>query len=64
MQHKKHINLIHFLLDDEFSGTLKKFIAKKEPNRVISHKYSSIDYKVKVYDKVCTPFIDLKLFEK
>ncbi|AZA79846.1 hypothetical protein EG347_21335 [Chryseobacterium sp. G0186] len=64
MQHKKHINLIHFLLDDQFANTLKKFILEKEQYRVISHKYNSIDYKVKVYDKVCTPFIDLKLFKK
>lgn len=64
MQYKKHINLIHFLLDDQFADTLKKFISQKEQSRVISHKYNSINYKVKVYDKVCTPFIDLKLFER
>ncbi|MCS4305659.1 hypothetical protein DRF65_11710 [Chryseobacterium pennae] len=64
MQHKKYINLIHPLLDDQFAETLKKFTSEKERYRVISHKYNSINYKVKVYDKVCTPFIDLKSFEK
>lgn len=52
------------MLDDQFADTLKKFISEKEQYRVISHKYNSINYKVKVYDKVCTPFIDLKLFER
>ncbi|MDQ0064670.1 hypothetical protein J2T03_000553 [Chryseobacterium lathyri] len=55
---------MHFILDDEFAEKLKEFISKKEQKSIISHKYNSIGYRVKVYDKVCTPFINLKLFEK
>lgn len=64
MQQRKYLTLIHFILDDDFSKKLKNFNEEKEPQKVISHKYNSIGYKVKVYDKVCTPFIDLKRFEK
>lgn len=58
------MTLIHFLLDDSFAEKLQKFVSKKELNKAISYKYHSTDYKVKVYDKVCTPFINLKLFDK
>lgn len=63
MQNK--INLIYFLLDPVFTKEVYKFnITKKNiKNKLYSKKFNTKNFKVKTYDKVSTPFIEVKLFE-
>ncbi len=63
---KNKINLIYFTLTPKLTEHLRK-ISSNVPNsrryNVFCKRYNTNDLKVKLYDKVSTPFIDTKLFE-
>ncbi|OPB88224.1 hypothetical protein BAS06_13735 [Elizabethkingia miricola] len=67
MNHMKNkINLIYYTLTPKLTEHLKK-ISTKIPDssnyNIFSQRYNTRSLKVKLYDKVCTPFIDTKLFD-
>lgn len=63
---KNKVNLIYFTLTPKLTEHLKK-VSSKIPDsnayNVFSERYNTKSLKVKLYDKVSTPFIDTKLFE-
>ncbi|MDV3847910.1 hypothetical protein CMT92_09610 [Elizabethkingia anophelis] len=63
---KNRINLIYFTLTPKLTEHLKK-ISLNVPNskkyHIFSKRYNTNSLKVKLYDKVSTPFIDIKLFD-
>ncbi len=60
---KNYINLIYFTLDEEFTKAVVKYnLTEKKDITPYSKKYNSSNYKIKTYDKVCTPFLETQLF--
>jgi len=64
-QPKNKFNLIYFTLDPILTEEIKKINQQTNINKefISSKKYNTNSFKVKVYDKVSTPFIDTTLFE-
>lgn len=64
-QTKNRFNLIYFTLDPLLTAEIKKVNQHIDIKRegIFSKKYNTNSFKVKVYDKVSTPFIDTTLFE-
>ncbi|MGU3377270.1 hypothetical protein [Chryseobacterium sp. M5A1_1a] len=61
---KNHINLIYYTLDKELTKAVIKYnLTEKKTGVPYSKKYNSSNYKVKTYDKVCTPFLETQLFD-
>lgn len=64
-QPKNRFNLIYFTLDPLLTEEIKKVNQQININTgfISSKKYNTNSFKVKVYDKVSTSFIDTTLFE-
>ncbi|MCT3671769.1 hypothetical protein HZQ94_01030 [Elizabethkingia anophelis] len=63
---KNRINLIYFTLTPKLTEYLKKISLNAPSNKkynILSKRYNTNSLKVKLYDKVSTPFIDIKLFD-
>ncbi|REC77941.1 hypothetical protein DRF60_09730 [Chryseobacterium elymi] len=60
---KNYINLIYYTLDEEFTKVVNNYILREKKTIIpYSKKYNSSNYKVRTYDKVCTPFLNTQLF--
>lgn len=65
---KNKLNLIYFALDNNLTKYLKELLVKeqeesKNTNSVFSKKFNTSQFKTRTFDKVSTPFIEMKLFK-